>query len=465
MSEDASIVLNPPQDEVEVTAASGMRILPKVEITKPASLDIPNEWGAAETMTRKDSLSSRVSETELMPQRSSAIHLVAPYIDQSPSDQCSKTESIDERALAGGHEDHRGWFWPFLGEYDEADEAETALESTCRGSEENVGRVLPIGLSHYLNSEKLDHTGGKPRGYVDKFLPPHQVSISNPELGVRDRASLIQERTGEFSRHGSDRSSLKTATFDDTTEVPVSSSSSHKNTAAECDQTVMVIDQDPGVTRPDIPVPLLPRIRALFVGGTCSGKTSLISRYIYGSETLANANDFTRVLTPHYKACSVQLDSGTTSFELVLWDSPGPINDRLLPDMVQNISEAIGCIVLCFAVDEPELVSDIDTVWAPRLRELFPQKPLILAGTKMDLRITDKVHGMNEPCSSREGFQIQERIGAVNYTDCSAKTGEGVEELMKEIIVQSLGYKQRMNSHGRMKNIWRRSMGWLSNKP
>ncbi|KAF4418883.1 hypothetical protein CFRS1_v015310 [Colletotrichum fructicola] len=124
----------------------------------------------------------------------------------------------------------------------------------------------------------------------------------------------------------------------------------------------MVIDQDPGVTRPDIPVPLLPRIRALFVGGTCSGKTSLISRYIYGSETLANANDFTRVLTPHYKACSVQLDSGTTSFELVLWDSPGPINDRLLPDMVQNISEAIGCIVLCFAVDEPELVSDIDTV-------------------------------------------------------------------------------------------------------
>lgn len=102
------------------------------------------------------------------------------------------------------------------------------------------------------------------------------LQISNPELGVRDRASLIQERTGEFSRHGSDRSSLKTATFDDTTEVPVSSSSSHKNTAAECDQTVMVIDQDPGVTRPDIPVPLLPRIRALFVGGTCSGKTSLI---------------------------------------------------------------------------------------------------------------------------------------------------------------------------------------------
>lgn len=72
---------------------------------------------------------------------------------------------------------------------------------------------------------------------------------------------------------------------------------------------------------------------------------------------------------------------------------------------------------------------------------------------------------MNQPCNHREGIQIQERIGAVGYVDCSAKTGEGVDQLLGEVVVHSMKHRERMAELGRVKSMWRRSMGWLRSRP
>ncbi|EQB55601.1 hypothetical protein CGLO_04467 [Colletotrichum gloeosporioides Cg-14] len=140
---------------------------------------------------------------------------------------------------------------------------------------------------------------------------------------------------------------------------------------------------------------------------------------------LHDPNDCTRALIPQFKACSIQLGSETVSVELVLWDSPGPMSETLFPDTIHNIADTINCIVLCFAVDEPDLIPDLDTL----------------------------------------GIQIQDRIRAVSYVDCSAKTGEGVDQLMREVVLFSMKHRERMAELGTVKSIWRKGMGWLRSKP
>ena len=81
-----------------------------------------------------------------------------------------------------------------------------------------------------------------------------------------------------------------------------------------------------------------------------------------------------------------------------------------------------------------------------------PRNPIILVGMKCDLRDPefqdtvdwDKMHTFND------GVELASKIGAVEYMECSAKTGGGVKRLLDRAV--EVGYKYYRSEHLKKKS-------------
>ena len=68
-----------------------------------------------------------------------------------------------------------------------------------------------------------------------------------------------------------------------------------------------------------------------------------------------------------------------------------------------------------------------------------PNTPIILVGTKYDLRADEEVikelkEQSLKPISTKEGLELQKEIGAVTYIECSALTQYGLKEVFDEVV-------------------------------
>ena len=78
------------------------------------------------------------------------------------------------------------------------------------------------------------------------------------------------------------------------------------------------------------------------------------------------------------------------------------------------------------------LTHNAKDIWIKELRKYEPKTPVILVGTKSDLR-EEKVEGYYSSTFS-QGANLAAQIGAVMYLECSALLGEGVEAVFDEAI-------------------------------
>jgi small GTP-binding protein len=70
--------------------------------------------------------------------------------------------------------------------------------------------------------------------------------------------------------------------------------------------------------------------------------------------------------------------------------------------------------------------------WTPEVKHFCPNVPIVLVGNKKDLRNDESTKRelmkmKQEPVRSEEGRNMADKIGAVGYLECSAKTKEGKE--------------------------------------
>lgn len=102
-------------------------------------------------------------------------------------------------------------------------------------------------------------------------------------------------------------------------------------------------------------------------------------------------------------------------------------------------------ILLCFSVDEPDSVESIENGWSPELRQHFcPGKPVVVVGTKIDLRHNESTKRDLErrgkyPVNTFAGKTCATRLHAEAYAECSTKTGEGLDDLLR--IVTNIAEK------------------------
>ena len=81
--------------------------------------------------------------------------------------------------------------------------------------------------------------------------------------------------------------------------------------------------------------------------------------------------------------------------------------------------------------------------WYPEVNHHCPNTPIILVGTKLDLR-DDKetLQKLKEsrllPNSYQGGLHLKKEIGAVKYLECSALTQRGLKAVMNEAVWAAL---------------------------
>ncbi len=95
---------------------------------------------------------------------------------------------------------------------------------------------------------------------------------------------------------------------------------------------------------------------------------------------------------------------------------------------------------MCFSVINQASYDNAESKWSPEIRKHSAHTPVILCGTKIDMRKDSRTLQSLQakgasPISKEQGEQLAKRIGAIKYVECSAKTREGLKEVFDEAIL------------------------------
>ncbi|KAF0978477.1 hypothetical protein FDP41_002297 [Naegleria fowleri] len=167
-------------------------------------------------------------------------------------------------------------------------------------------------------------------------------------------------------------------------------------------------------------------IKCVVVGDGAVGKTCLLISF--SSNTFPE--DYVPTVFDNYSA-NVMYKNTTVS--LGLWDTAGQDDyDRLRPLSYPDAQ----VFLVCFSVVNHTSLTNVKAKWVPEVRHHCPKVPIVLAGTKCDLR-KDKDYIQREGLqvvSPEEGQRVAKEVGAQYYSECSAKSQEGLKETFNYVI-------------------------------
>jgi len=178
--------------------------------------------------------------------------------------------------------------------------------------------------------------------------------------------------------------------------------------------------------RPDL------KRKLVVVGDGGCGKTCLL--IVYAENRFPEA--YIPTVFENYVTL-VQHDSKL--IEVALWDTAGQEEyDRLRP---LSYPES-DVILIVFSVDFPTSLANVLDKWYPEVSHFCPTTPLLLIGTKTDLRTDSTTLRMlsaqgQVPITPEHGAAVAKDIGA-SYKECSAKTGNGVKEVFQAALRESM---------------------------
>jgi len=181
-----------------------------------------------------------------------------------------------------------------------------------------------------------------------------------------------------------------------------------------------------GSRRPDL------KRKLVVVGDGGCGKTCLLIVYA--------ENRFPEAYIPTvFENYVTQVNHDGKLVELALWDTAGQEEyDRLRP---LSYPES-NVILIVFSIDFPTSLANVQDKWYPEVAHFCENTPLILVGTKTDLRRDEQTRRMlgaqgQAPITPDQGAAVAKEIGA-KYVECSAKTGTGVHEVFDLALRESM---------------------------
>lgn len=133
-------------------------------------------------------------------------------------------------------------------------------------------------------------------------------------------------------------------------------------------------------------------------------------------------------------SASVMVDGRPIS--LGLWDTAGQEDyDRLRPLSYPQTD----VFLICFSIVSPPSFDNVKAKWYPEIEHHAPGVPIILVGTKLDLR-DDKATAealrakKMEPVSYEQALAVAKEIRAHKYLECSALTQRNLKSVFDEAI-------------------------------
>jgi len=167
--------------------------------------------------------------------------------------------------------------------------------------------------------------------------------------------------------------------------------------------------------------------KCVVVGDGAVGKTCLLATY--------SRNEFPSEYVPtvfdNYET-AVMVDG--VCYNLNLWDTAGQEEYDKLRFLCYPDSDVF---LLCFSLIQPPSFENVEKRWKPELETHCPNTPILLIGTKLDLRddpntIEQLKKERAVPISHEQGLEMAKKITAATYVECSALTQKGLREVFDE---------------------------------
>lgn len=140
---------------------------------------------------------------------------------------------------------------------------------------------------------------------------------------------------------------------------------------------------------------------------------------------------------------------------LGLWDTSGQEDyDRLRPLSYTGAD----VFMICFSVASRTSFENVRLKWYPEVRSYLKHAPIVLVGTKIDLRSSSPSASASNgggskstlgPVTYAQGIRMAKDIGAEAYVECSALTQQGLKEAFDEavrVVMYPSNRKKRINS-------------------
>ncbi|XP_071446656.1 cdc42 homolog [Hetaerina americana] len=173
------------------------------------------------------------------------------------------------------------------------------------------------------------------------------------------------------------------------------------------------------------------RIRCVAVGQDSVGKTCLLITYVkqeYPKECTSTVVDvYSTEHNVNGKTYTVEL-LDTSGLEE--YDSIRPLG---YPDA--------DVFLVCYSIGSLASLEHVTKKWVPEVRMHNPRVPVILVGTKSDLREEIESEDDTELVEEKEAAKIVNALNLYTHVECSALSLNGVNELFDVVIKAALETK------------------------
>lgn len=182
-------------------------------------------------------------------------------------------------------------------------------------------------------------------------------------------------------------------------------------------------------------------IKCVIVGDGAVGKTCLLISYT----TNAFPNEYIPTVFDNYSA-NVMVNGRPIS--LGLWDTAGQEDyDRLRPLSYPQTD----IFLICFSIISPSSFHNVSSKWFPEIQHHCPGTPILLVGTKSDLRndtgMTNSLKSRGfQMISQEQAWSLAKEIKAAAYHECSALTQENLKAVFDHAIQVAMNRPRKKTS-------------------
>ncbi|KAH7814821.1 Rac2d, Rho family GTPase [Monocercomonoides exilis] len=160
-------------------------------------------------------------------------------------------------------------------------------------------------------------------------------------------------------------------------------------------------------------------VKCVAIGDNDVGKFSMLASYTQNKFT----DGYIPTLFDNFE--SIQVVDGKT-IHLQLWNTAAHEDFKRSRYISYPDTEVF---LICFSISDPVSFQNVEEKWIPEIKDYIEGVPIVLVGTKADLRESPPEFVKLVPKEDAE--QMVKRLGFSAYVECSAKTQKNLSEVFE----------------------------------